>query len=98
MPGWRSNRAASPAAEHGRPRPASHFCPNPQARQAGARCAGYGDPMAMRSLPPRSAGFTVAELLIVITIAAILAAIGIPSFRAITNSSRISGEVNGLLG
>lgn len=46
----------------------------------------------------RAAGFTITELLIVITIVAILGAIGIPTFRSITNSSRIAGEVNGLLG
>ena len=33
-----------------------------------------------------------------IAIAAILAMIGIPSFRYVTNSNRIAGEVNGLLG
>src|SRR5664279_1763420 len=54
--------------------------------------------MTMRSRGPGSAGFTVVELLITITLAAILAAIGIPSYRSITNSSRIAGEVNGLLG
>lgn len=46
----------------------------------------------------RSAGFTVTELMIVITIAGILAAIGVPTYRGITNNARISGEVNGLLG
>lgn len=33
-----------------------------------------------------------------IAIAAIVATIGIPSFRYVTNSNRIAGEVNGLLG
>jgi type IV fimbrial biogenesis protein FimT len=47
---------------------------------------------------PRPAGFTLIELLVVITIVAILAGIGVPSFRNITTSYRISGEVNGLLG
>jgi type IV fimbrial biogenesis protein FimT len=46
----------------------------------------------------RAAGFTLLELLITISIAAILLTIGIPSFRYITNANRISGEVNGLLG
>jgi type IV fimbrial biogenesis protein FimT len=43
-------------------------------------------------------GFTLTEVLVVITIVAILAAIGAPSFRSVTNSNRIAGEVNGLLG
>jgi type IV fimbrial biogenesis protein FimT len=47
---------------------------------------------------PRMSGFTMMELLIVITIVAILAGIGAPSFRNITTSYRIAGEVNGLLG
>ncbi len=46
----------------------------------------------------RDAGFTLLELLITMSIAAILLTIAIPSFRYITNSNRISGEVNGLLG
>jgi type IV fimbrial biogenesis protein FimT len=44
------------------------------------------------------AGFTLIEVLTVITIAAILMALGIPSFQYVTNANRISGEVNGLLG
>lgn len=54
--------------------------------------------MTMNARFRRAAGFTITELLIVITIAAILGAIGIPSYRAITNSARIAGEINGLLG
>jgi len=46
----------------------------------------------------RAAGFTLLELLITMSIAAILLTIAIPSFRYITNSNRIAGEVNGLLG
>jgi type IV fimbrial biogenesis protein FimT len=45
-----------------------------------------------------SAGFTLIELLTVMTIVAILLALGVPSFQYVTNSNRISGEVNGLLG
>src|SRR5450631_1275370 len=45
-----------------------------------------------------SAGFTLVELLTVITIVAILIALGMPSYRNVTDSNRISGEVNGLLG
>jgi type IV fimbrial biogenesis protein FimT len=47
---------------------------------------------------PRMAGFTLMELLVVIAIVAILAGIGAPSFKNITTSYRIAGEVNGLLG
>lgn len=54
-------------------------------------------PEAARSLR-LSAGITLIELLTVITIVAILFAIGIPSFQYVTNKNRISGEVNGLLG
>jgi type IV fimbrial biogenesis protein FimT len=45
-----------------------------------------------------NSGFTLIELMVVILIAAMLMAIGIPSFRYVTNSNRISSEVNGLLG
>jgi type IV fimbrial biogenesis protein FimT len=44
------------------------------------------------------AGFTLVELLTVITIVAILMALGVPSYQYVTNANRISGEVNGLLG
>jgi type IV fimbrial biogenesis protein FimT len=43
-------------------------------------------------------GFNMLELMMTIAIAAIVATIGIPSFRYVTNSNRIAGEVNGLLG
>ena len=43
-------------------------------------------------------GFTLVELLITMAVAAILLAIGIPSFRYVTNSNRIAAEINGLLG
>lgn len=44
------------------------------------------------------AGFTMTELLIVMAIAAILLTIGIPSFQYVTNSNRVSTELNGLVG
>jgi type IV fimbrial biogenesis protein FimT len=47
---------------------------------------------------PRSRGFTLIEMLMTMAIAAILLTIGIPSFRYVTNSNRIAGELNGLLG
>jgi type IV fimbrial biogenesis protein FimT len=50
-------------------------------------------------IPPRSsAGFTLIELLTVVTVVAVLFALGLPSYRYVTNANRISGEVNALLG
>lgn len=46
----------------------------------------------------RQAGFTLTELLVVSAIVAILLAVGVPSYRYITNSYRLSAEVNSLLG
>ncbi len=46
----------------------------------------------------RMRGFTLIEMLMTMAIAAILLTIGIPSFRYVTNSNRIAGELNGLLG
>ena len=46
----------------------------------------------------RPAGFTLVELVFTVTIVAILVSIGVPSFRTVTNSNRISSEINGLLG
>jgi len=46
----------------------------------------------------RQRGFTITELMVVVSIVAILMTIGVPSYRYITNSYRMSAEVNGLLG
>ena len=46
----------------------------------------------------RQRGFTLTEMLVVSAIVAILLSIGVPSYRYITNSYRLSSEVNGLLG
>lgn len=43
-------------------------------------------------------GFTLTELIVVVAIVAILLNIGIPSYRYISNSYRLSSEVNSLLG
>jgi type IV fimbrial biogenesis protein FimT len=43
-------------------------------------------------------GFTLTEMMVVIAIVAILMTIGVPSYRYISNSYRMTGEVNGLLG
>jgi type IV fimbrial biogenesis protein FimT len=46
----------------------------------------------------RQRGFNLTELVIVVAIVAILLGVGVPSYRYITNSYRMSSEVNGLLG
>jgi type IV fimbrial biogenesis protein FimT len=46
----------------------------------------------------RAAGFTMVELLITIAIASILLTLAVPSFQYVTNSNRIAGELNGLVG
>jgi type IV fimbrial biogenesis protein FimT len=46
----------------------------------------------------RQTGFTLTELMVVTAIVAILLGIGVPSYRYVTNSYRMSAEVNGLLG
>jgi type IV fimbrial biogenesis protein FimT len=46
----------------------------------------------------RQLGFTLTEMLVVSAIVAILLSIAVPSYRYITNSYRMSSEVNGLLG
>lgn len=56
-------------------------------------------PEARRSVVAlRQAGVTLIELLIVVTLAAILMGIGVPSYRYVTTSNRLSTEVNSLLG
>jgi len=46
----------------------------------------------------RAPGFTMVEMLMTMAIAAILLTIGVPAYRYVTNSNRIAGELNGLLG
>jgi type IV fimbrial biogenesis protein FimT len=46
----------------------------------------------------RQSGVTLVELLVVIGIAAILTAIGVPSYRYVTTSNRMSAEINELMG
>ena len=51
-----------------------------------------------RREPHRIAGFTLLELLVVMTIVGVLMAIAVPSYQYVTSANRISSEVNGLLG
>jgi type IV fimbrial biogenesis protein FimT len=44
------------------------------------------------------AGFNLVELLVVIGLASLLMGLGVSSYRYITNSSRVSSEINSLLG
>jgi len=43
-------------------------------------------------------GFTLTELMVVITIVATLMAIGVPSYKYVTTANRVSAEVNAMLG
>jgi type IV fimbrial biogenesis protein FimT len=43
-------------------------------------------------------GFTLTEMLVVIAIVTIMLSIAVPSYKYISNSYRMAGEVNGLLG
>ena len=43
-------------------------------------------------------GFTLLELVVAMTIVAILVGVGVPSFRYVTTANRLSSEINGLLG
>jgi type IV fimbrial biogenesis protein FimT len=55
-----------------------------------------GMPTVERRWP--QGGFSLLETLIVIAIVAILLAIGVPSFRYVTQSNRATSEINGMLG
>ena len=46
----------------------------------------------------QSSGFTIVEMLVTMTIIAILLVVGIPSYRYVTNSNRMAAEMNSLLG
>ncbi len=46
----------------------------------------------------RTRGFTMIQLMVAITIVGTLTAIAIPSYRYVTATSRIAGEINNLLG
>ncbi len=54
--------------------------------------------MNLKNHHRKLAGVTLVELLTVMSIVAVLLGIAIPSYRYVTTSNRMSGEVNGLLG
>src|ERR1700683_3152880 len=54
--------------------------------------------MSKWSHPRCARGVTLLEMLAVIALISLLMAMGVPSYRYVTNRNRISAEVNGLLG
>jgi type IV fimbrial biogenesis protein FimT len=54
-----------------------------------------GDCAAMKSAQH---GFTMVEMVVVMSIVGILMAFGAPSYKYVTTANRITGEINGLLG
>jgi type IV fimbrial biogenesis protein FimT len=46
----------------------------------------------------KHSGVSLIELMVVITVAAVLMAIAVPSYKYVTTSNRIAGEINGLMG
>ena len=53
---------------------------------------------ALPARPPRMAGVTLLELLVVITVVGILLALAATNYKSVSTSSRITSEINGLLG
>ncbi|MGA3158295.1 MAG: GspH/FimT family pseudopilin [Steroidobacteraceae bacterium] len=51
-----------------------------------------------RPLRKSLAGFTMIELLVVVTMVVILGALAIPAFTNVTTSNRVASQINGLLG
>lgn len=57
-----------------------------------------GTPKAVGNRVARTSGFTMVEMIMTVAIASIVLVLAVPSFRYVTNSNRIAGEINGLLG
>jgi type IV fimbrial biogenesis protein FimT len=53
---------------------------------------------ARRGAPAYQRGFSMTELVVVMLIVGVIAAIGSPSFKYVTTSNRISSEINALVG
>jgi len=51
-----------------------------------------------RRCPPGQRGITLLEMVTVMGIVAVLMAIGLPTYKYVTNANRVAAEVNGLLG
>jgi type IV fimbrial biogenesis protein FimT len=80
-------------------RTTSHSRRPPEAASGSSKFARIASvPMNGMTSTNRNTGFTLFELVVVIAIVGILAAIGTPTFKYITASNRIAAEVNGLLG
>lgn len=60
-------------------------------------CVSYDGAMRRHSPHSRHSGFTLLELMMVLTIATVVMTFGVPSYRSITTTTRISTEINGLL-
>ena len=43
-------------------------------------------------------GFSLVELLVTVTLVAVLLAVGLPSYQSVTTSNRMAGEMNALMG
>jgi type IV fimbrial biogenesis protein FimT len=54
--------------------------------------------MPTREQRPPQGGFSLLEMLVVIAIVAILLALGVPSFKYVTQANRATSEINGMLG
>jgi type IV fimbrial biogenesis protein FimT len=55
------------------------------------------EPVRLRSMKRTQYGLSLIEMIVGVSIVSILMAIGVPSYRYVTNSNRVSAEVNGLL-
>jgi type IV fimbrial biogenesis protein FimT len=66
----------------------------PPVRLLDREAAPYAEPR----VAGRQAGFTLLELMIALTVAALLTALAVPSFQYVTVSNRVSSEVNAMLG
>jgi type IV fimbrial biogenesis protein FimT len=80
-------------------RTASHSAhPAPVASGSSKTAFLVSPPMSGIPSKQRDSGYTLVEVLVAMTVVAILAAIAIPSFKYVTTSNRITTEVNTLLG